>query len=74
MEYTDRELTCVDCNESFIFSADDQSYHAEKGAVVLSCYELWKKVIGGKNYHILINDIGYCQLVSFTLENIFYLY
>ena len=31
MEYTDRELTCVDCNESFIFSADDQSYHAEKG-------------------------------------------
>ena len=31
MEYTDRELTCADCNDSFTFSADDQSYHAEKG-------------------------------------------
>ncbi len=31
MAYEDRSLTCVDCGQSFIFSADDQAYHAEKG-------------------------------------------
>ena len=31
MAYEDRTLTCVECNEGFTFSADDQSYHAEKG-------------------------------------------
>jgi len=31
MSYQDRNLTCVECGQSFIFSADDQSYHAEKG-------------------------------------------
>ena len=31
MAYEDRSLTCVDCGQSFIFSADDQTYHAEKG-------------------------------------------
>ncbi len=31
MTYQDRSLTCVDCGQSFIFSADDQAYHAEKG-------------------------------------------
>ena len=31
MTYQDRTLTCQDCGEPFIFSADDQSYHAEKG-------------------------------------------
>ncbi|MCD5403346.1 MAG: zinc-ribbon domain-containing protein, partial [Dehalococcoidia bacterium] len=29
MSYQDRNLTCVECGQSFIFSADDQSYHAE---------------------------------------------
>jgi CxxC-x17-CxxC domain-containing protein len=29
--YTDRTLTCVECGASFIFSADDQAFHAEKG-------------------------------------------
>jgi CxxC-x17-CxxC domain-containing protein len=29
--YTDRTLTCVECGAEFIFSADDQAYHAEKG-------------------------------------------
>ena len=29
--YADRSLTCVECGQSFIFSADDQTYHAEKG-------------------------------------------
>ncbi len=27
----DRTLTCVECGSSFLFSADDQRYHAEKG-------------------------------------------
>ena len=31
MTYEDRSLTCLDCGQSFTFSADDQSYHAEKG-------------------------------------------
>ena len=31
MSYEDRTLTCVDCAQSFIFSADDQTYHADKG-------------------------------------------
>ena len=31
MSYEDRTLTCLDCGQSFTFSADDQSYHAEKG-------------------------------------------
>ena len=30
-EYTDRDLTCQDCGDTFVFTADDQSYHAEKG-------------------------------------------
>ena len=31
MAYTDKTLTCADCGAPFTFSADDQSYHAEKG-------------------------------------------
>jgi len=31
MSYQDRNLTCQDCGQTFVFSADDQSYHAEKG-------------------------------------------
>jgi CxxC-x17-CxxC domain-containing protein len=31
MNYADRTLTCVECGQPFIFSADDQAYHAEKG-------------------------------------------
>ena len=31
MSYTDRTLTCADCGKTFTFSADDQSYHAQKG-------------------------------------------
>ena len=31
MVYEDRSLACVDCGNAFVFSADDQQYHAEKG-------------------------------------------
>ncbi len=31
MSYEDKNLTCTDCGSTFIFTADDQSYHAEKG-------------------------------------------
>lgn len=31
MAYTDRTLSCADCGNTFTFSADDQSYHAQKG-------------------------------------------
>ena len=31
MAFEDRTLTCQECGQPFTFSADDQSYHAEKG-------------------------------------------
>lgn len=31
MAFQDRNLTCVECNQSFVFTADDQQYHSEKG-------------------------------------------
>ena len=31
MTYADRSLTCVDCGQEFIHTADDQRYYAEKG-------------------------------------------
>jgi len=31
MSYQDRTLTCQDCGQPFTFTAEDQSYHAEKG-------------------------------------------
>ena len=31
MDYEDKTLTCQDCGQPFIFSADDQAYHAQKG-------------------------------------------
>jgi CxxC-x17-CxxC domain-containing protein len=29
--FTDRTLTCVDCGAEFIFSAEDQEFHASRG-------------------------------------------
>ncbi len=31
MNYEDRTLSCVECGQSFTFSADDQAYHADRG-------------------------------------------
>ena len=31
MDYKDKTLTCQECGQPFVFSADDQSYHALKG-------------------------------------------
>ena len=31
MVFQERTLTCAECGSSFIFSVDDQQYHAEKG-------------------------------------------
>ncbi len=31
MAYEDRNLTCVECNSEFVFSADDQQFHSERG-------------------------------------------
>jgi CxxC-x17-CxxC domain-containing protein len=31
MNYTDRNLTCVQCGLEFTFSADDQAFHASRG-------------------------------------------
>ncbi len=30
MAYDDRDLTCVECNSEFVFSADDQQFHADR--------------------------------------------
>jgi CxxC-x17-CxxC domain-containing protein len=29
--FQDRELTCVECNATFVFTASEQEFHAEKG-------------------------------------------
>ena len=31
MSFEDKNLTCVECNTTFVFSADDQSFHSQKG-------------------------------------------
>ena len=31
MAFEDRDLTCVECNQVFVFTADDQQYHSDKG-------------------------------------------
>ena len=31
MAYQDRSLTCVQCGTDFVFSADDQEFHASRG-------------------------------------------
>ena len=31
MPYTDRTLICVDCGAEFVFTADDQEFHASRG-------------------------------------------
>ncbi len=31
MSFQDRNLTCVDCNQPFIFTAGEQEFHAAKG-------------------------------------------
>ena len=31
MSFTDKELQCVDCGQSFTFSADEQEFFATKG-------------------------------------------
>ena len=31
MSYQDRTMTCVECGSGFVFSADDQEFHASKG-------------------------------------------
>ncbi len=30
MAFEDRDLTCVECSQTFVFTADDQQYHADK--------------------------------------------
>jgi CxxC-x17-CxxC domain-containing protein len=31
VSYTDKELTCQDCGQTFTFTADDQDFYAQKG-------------------------------------------
>jgi CxxC-x17-CxxC domain-containing protein len=31
MVFQDRSITCAECGQAFIFTADDQRYHLEKG-------------------------------------------
>jgi CxxC-x17-CxxC domain-containing protein len=31
LNYTDRNLTCAQCGNEFVFTADDQQYHGERG-------------------------------------------
>jgi CxxC-x17-CxxC domain-containing protein len=31
MEYQDRQITCIDCSQPFVFSAGEQEFYARKG-------------------------------------------
>ncbi|MEX0684128.1 MAG: zinc-ribbon domain containing protein [Dehalococcoidia bacterium] len=31
MSFQDKDLTCQDCGATFVFTADDQQYHSDKG-------------------------------------------
>lgn len=31
MSFSDRNLTCIDCKQSFVFTAGEQEFHASKG-------------------------------------------
>jgi len=31
MEYEDKEISCVDCHETFMFTAGDQEFYEAKG-------------------------------------------
>jgi len=31
MSFQDKDLTCQDCGATFVFTAEDQQYHSEKG-------------------------------------------
>lgn len=31
MSYQDKTLTCLDCSESFVFTANEQAFYAERG-------------------------------------------
>lgn len=31
MNYIDRDIVCVDCGETFVFTASEQEFHASKG-------------------------------------------
>jgi CxxC-x17-CxxC domain-containing protein len=54
MSFQDRTLTCLDCNQPFTFSADDQQYHREKGYTnepkrCASCRQARRSSNGGYN-------------------------
>ena len=52
MDYEDKTLTCQDCGQPFVFSADDQSFHAMKGFTnepkrCTSCRQARRNMSGG---------------------------
>ena len=64
MTYTDRTLTCVDCGQDFIHTADDQQYYAEKGFSsepkrCVSCRASRRAARdGGSSYSYTASDLG----------------
>src|SRR5215204_6773302 len=62
--YTDRTLTCADCGNAFTFSADDQSYHAQKGFTNApkrcpNCRAAKREQRGGSSYGGSYDSGGY---------------
>jgi CxxC-x17-CxxC domain-containing protein len=54
MSYQDKNLTCVECSTSFTYTADDQSFHAQKGYTepkrCPSCRASRRASTGGSSY------------------------
>jgi len=66
--YTEKTLTCQDCGQSFVFSADDQEFFAGKGYSepkrCPSCRQARKTERGGGR-----QSYGQRQLFSVTCSN-----
>ena len=62
-QYTDKNLTCVDCGGTFLFSADDQEFYARKGFTnepkrCKACRDKRKTVLGRRpRAHLLRRDL-----------------
>ena len=54
MSFEDKNLTCVECNQSFTYTADDQSFHSQKGYTepkrCASCRASRRASGGGSSY------------------------
>jgi len=76
LNYTDKQIACVDCGSTFIFTADEQAFFAEKGYAnePKRCLNCRRQKRSDKNdssaaprkmYDVVCNDCGQSCKVPF---------